>query len=299
MFKWNCDYDTAYKHVREQRPIARPNVGFMCQLLAWHKRLQSGVTSPRLYAIRIQSSYTPNYLVAKATQAPRAVDLDSSTCFVLQTPTIVYVWKGKQSTPEQLQAAQRHAHRLVKYEHAKEIVEFSQGEEPEDFWAATTDGQAAFIAKYSQKTSAAPGLGLKLGLNGIGGGGAITTHSDAHRAPLHDNEDDEESEDDEEDVSDLEPRMFAFPEWIEVEMFDSDDLLDDGVFVVVSNPAKEDGFRFAYVWIGDDVEDVDDDKALELARECLDSARLTGYDELAVAHQGSEPKRFWALFSNG
>jgi len=93
--------------------------------------------------------------------------------------------------------------------------------------------------------------------------------------------------------------MFAHPDWSEIDMFDSDDLLDDGIYVLISNPSDNNSTRFAYVWIGNDVEDVDDVKALELARDCLAAMSLEGYDHIDVVEQQKEPQRFWSLFING
>ena len=96
--------------------------------------------------------------------------------------------------------------------------------------------------------------------------------------------------------------MFAAPNWEEIELFDSEDLTEDNVFVVYSNPAsneghKEDEANFAFVWIGSE-NDADEDGALELGRKCLEAKGIECTD-ISVVLESDESKRFWLLFRDG
>eukprot|EP00299_Pterocystis_sp_00344_P012205 c5824_g1_i1.p1 GENE.c5824_g1_i1~~c5824_g1_i1.p1 ORF type:complete len:530 (+),score=88.92 c5824_g1_i1:26-1591(+) len=277
MLRWNMDYDTAYQHVRDRRPIARPNLAFMCQLLAWHKRMVSGVDKPRLYEIKPQSDYVPKYLVAKAIQtAPRSTSLHSATSFVLQTPSKLYLWKGKDSPAENHQVALRHVDRLIKFEHGGELVALEEGEEPEEFWKHFADGQRSTM--QSAPSTSQPRSVVS---------GAVSATVNAIPDVT------------EEDDDSVAPRMFSHPEWLEIEMFDTDDLDDANIFVIYSNPTNSEKPGFTFVWIGDSADQVEEDAAIQLGKECLESIGVSNCDDVRVVLQGNEPNAFWSLFRNG
>lgn len=84
MYHQNSDYDTIYEFVRARRGICRPNVGFMCQLLAWRKRVTKGSSRPYcFYRIGPHNGRDPS-LVTKWVDRIEVSSLDSRTLFMLQ-----------------------------------------------------------------------------------------------------------------------------------------------------------------------------------------------------------------------
>ena len=84
MYHENSDYDTIYEYVRARRGICRPNVGFMCQLLAWRKRVTKGSSRPHcLYRIGPHND-RDRALVTKWVDRVEVSSLDSRTLFMLQ-----------------------------------------------------------------------------------------------------------------------------------------------------------------------------------------------------------------------
>jgi len=280
MYVNNWNYDTAYQHVRDTRPITRPNPGFMCQLLAWHKRRTDGVKQARFYRVVSQSSYTPSYLVAKANQSSQFSSslLDPETCCVLHTPSDLFVWTGRSTASEHRKVAARHAQRLQQFEKAPEAQFISQGSEPNEFWEAFSDGSKGFESRTSYVKAPAKEQ-VSSGLN------------NRATVPLADPE---SARTDEEKVA-LDPRMYASPDWEDIDMFDSDDLEEDRTFVLL--PTLEDP-QYAFVWVGESAE-MDKDEALKCGRQCLESLDLDANINLVVVFQGSEDARFWKMFKNG
>ncbi|KAJ2941902.1 hypothetical protein O0L34_g10717 [Tuta absoluta] len=69
----------------------------------------------------------------KALQVPeKAEELEDDDVFVLETKEVVYVRNGKESLPEEAEAALAFVKLAVG--DTKEIVQINQGEEPEEFW---------------------------------------------------------------------------------------------------------------------------------------------------------------------
>ena len=94
MLHHNCGYDSMYQLVRSRRGIARPNVGFMCQLLAWRKRLTGNSTRPFcLYRLGPHCS-RDNNIVAKWVDRVDCTSLDDRAIFILHTPIACYIWIG-------------------------------------------------------------------------------------------------------------------------------------------------------------------------------------------------------------
>eukprot|EP00301_Raphidiophrys_heterophryoidea_P028081 c9968_g1_i1.p1 GENE.c9968_g1_i1~~c9968_g1_i1.p1 ORF type:complete len:526 (+),score=99.74 c9968_g1_i1:126-1703(+) len=286
--KW--DYDTAYQHVRTQRPITRPNPGFMCQLLAWHKRRTQGVQQPRLYRTLPQSSYTPSYLVARAHQSAQFSSslLDPAACCVLHCPDRLYVWTGRSASREHRTVATRHAQRLQTFELAPEAEHIQQGNEPVGFWQAFSDGSGGFESRSSYVS--APTEYQSNGLD---------DRMSVPRVVPSDPDDDDNTHKDSAHHAQLDPHMYAYPDWDEVEMFDSDDLIEDSVFVFVPN--LDSNPEYAFVWVGEasDASSKDDESNKQIGVECLEHLGLDSTVKISVVQQGSEDAKFWKMFKNG
>ena len=84
MYSMTMDYDAAFQYVRQRRGICRPNVGFMAQLLAWHKRLTAVYHPLCLY--RLAPHCTRDHtVVAKWVDRVDVTGLDERGVFVLHS----------------------------------------------------------------------------------------------------------------------------------------------------------------------------------------------------------------------
>jgi hypothetical protein len=157
MFKENKTYEDVFAEVKQLRGVANPNIGFICQLLQWHKRRHEDVHIPRLYRMTPQSPSAPLYLVPKAATA-----LDPRGAFVLLADGELTVWTGK-NCPDTFHAAALHfAGQLHRYEGAPALPEcIQQGQETEEFWIKLEQVVIA-ISRSGAGTpppAAAPGAG--------------------------------------------------------------------------------------------------------------------------------------------
>eukprot|EP00949_MAST-11_sp_MAST-11-sp1_P001600 g1600.t1 len=134
MYTKNMDFDAAKNFVRVARPVARPNIGFQCQLMEWWRLLQSGradgaIMIPRIYAQSWHRStqafgrpvlqlvlQTP---VSTRPVQPQSSALDSRGVFAVHAlPNLLHVWCGE-SVPEvqrksSLRAAVEECERLIR-----------------------------------------------------------------------------------------------------------------------------------------------------------------------------------------
>jgi hypothetical protein len=157
MWKENRSYEDVFAEVKQMRGVANPNIGFICQLLQWHKRRTEDVHVPRLYRMTPQSPSAPLYLVPKS-----AVALDPRGAFVLHADGELCVWTGKNCPDAFHAAALQFAGQLHRYEGASALpVCIQQGQETEEFWSKL-EGVVLAVSRSGAGTpppAAAPGAG--------------------------------------------------------------------------------------------------------------------------------------------
>ena len=93
MYSMSMDYDAAFQFVRQRRGICRPNVGFMAQLLAWHKRLTAVYHPLCLYRLAPHCS-RDHTVVGKWVDRVDVSGLDERGVFVLHSNDCLYIWVG-------------------------------------------------------------------------------------------------------------------------------------------------------------------------------------------------------------
>ena len=93
MYSMSMDYDAAFQYVRQRRGICRPNVGFMAQLLAWHKRLTAVYHPLCLYRLAPHCS-RDHTIVGKWVDRVDVSGLDERGVFVLHSNDCLYIWVG-------------------------------------------------------------------------------------------------------------------------------------------------------------------------------------------------------------
>ena len=134
MWKQGRGYDDTFAEVKQRRGIANPNIGFICQLLQWWKRVQTPPEKCRIYKVSSQSSSAPRYLVPRVITPGSAAGLDSRGAFVIHMPKSLYVWVGCQCPDVFVTAAHKAAQQIQKYENAPPglVQTVYQGQEPAD-----------------------------------------------------------------------------------------------------------------------------------------------------------------------
>lgn len=160
-WKRGCAYDGVFQEVKASRGVANPNIGFICQLLQWHKRRHAPADGARLYRVAPQSAAAPQYLVAKPVCSPAgAASLDPRGAFVLHAPASLAVWAGAACPEPLLAAAQRFAAQLCKYEGAAGPATLvRQGSEPDAFWACLAAAAAEGSGSRAGSPAASGGAG--------------------------------------------------------------------------------------------------------------------------------------------
>jgi hypothetical protein len=130
----------AHEHVKKIRYIANPNAGFIAQLLMWRKKLdkvssnvvamidlcervQIGSDSEENYLFHINrhSSDYPQFVFPKIAKLA-ATSLQPDGCFVLQTSTCLYLWKGDAATEELVTVGRQLVAQLQRYERVRATV---------------------------------------------------------------------------------------------------------------------------------------------------------------------------------
>lgn len=157
MWKDNKAFQETHEFVKSIRETSNPNAGFMCQLLEWWKRHSLGLSSNKLYQIRPHGPGSPDTIVLKEivpkSGPPSTVassQLDQRWCFILNTQTTLFLWKGTQCSQYLLDWGVKYCKRIQHFE--KEdlpIIHLSQGQETDDFWM----GLASWFANSSDPVS--------------------------------------------------------------------------------------------------------------------------------------------------
>lgn len=141
MWREGQSFDDAFQFVKAARGIADPNMGFACQLLQCQKRVHAFPLSPnsllRMYRIAPHSSYDPLHLVPKMLTDPSPAALDSRGAFIVQVPSSIYVWIGRECESIMERDARGAACQIMRYERVRDpVFMIREGEEPSCYWDA-------------------------------------------------------------------------------------------------------------------------------------------------------------------
>ncbi|XP_017984932.1 PREDICTED: protein-tyrosine-phosphatase MKP1 isoform X1 [Theobroma cacao] len=141
MWREGQSFDDAFQYVKAARGIADPNMGFACQLLQCQKRVHAFPLSPssllRMYRIAPHSPYDPLHLVPKMLNDPSPSVLDSRGAFIVQIPSAIYIWIGKNCESIMERDARGAVCQIVRYERVQgPIIMIKEGEEQAYFWDA-------------------------------------------------------------------------------------------------------------------------------------------------------------------
>ncbi|XP_031372634.1 protein-tyrosine-phosphatase MKP1 [Punica granatum] len=141
MWREGQSFDDAFQFVKAARGIADPNMGFACQLLQCQKRVHAFPLSPssllRMYRLAPHSPYDPLHLVPKMLTDPSPSALDSRGAFIVQVPSSIYVWIGRDCEAIMERDARGAVCQIVRYERVQgPVLMIKEGGEPSYFWDA-------------------------------------------------------------------------------------------------------------------------------------------------------------------
>ena len=247
--------------------------------------------------------------------------LDPRTAYVLHASSAVFVWVGARAHAKYFEAARAWSKLLHEFEHAAAATTVSQGEESGAFWDAFGGridvglklpqhdddygvGKGPIRQPQQPELSLPSGAPLHVPLRQPSGASQIAqtprvaepiATPRGHRGPPEEAAEVEARVSDARGGGDEVAELYAHPEWEALGMFDSDDLDDDGAYVLLVRAAGAPSR--AYVWIGDDAEGVG--SAEDLGRAFLSEKGLPPSIPLHAVSQGDEPQAFWDLFING
>ena len=247
-----------------------------------------------MFRIAPQSADPQSLLLARAATPPFDT-FDPRFIYVLRTANACYVWKHDMvvlSSQRVLAAAAEVIQHLQLIHVAPEqIVHVNAGEEPADFWVALRgtnaevpvrvipledyDADAAFFEQTVMEDSSEP----------VSPSAAVND----------DMMDTSRSE------SDQRHSMFQWPQLEDMGLFDSDDLTDNGVFVLIDGSKT-----IIRVWIGSDFELPEEyDTTQSFAEHVVQEFKTIHPDvdlsqaQLFVEEQGDESDEFFDLFVDG
>lgn len=150
MWREGHSFEDAFQQVKAARGVTNPNMGFASQLLQCQKRVHAVPVSPssvlRMYRMAPHSSYAPLHLVPKLLARPNAEALDSRGAFIVNVPSAIYVWTGKDCDLLMYESARLAASQVIRYEKANgPALTIREGEEPIEFWDVIGNDQEQFM----------------------------------------------------------------------------------------------------------------------------------------------------------
>ncbi|XP_058735762.1 protein-tyrosine-phosphatase MKP1-like [Vicia villosa] len=165
MWREGQSFEDAFHYVKNARGVTNPNMGFASQLLQCQKRVvnvnananaSAMPSSPssvlRMYRMAPHSPYDPLHLVPKMVDKPCAKSLDSRGAFIVQVPSAIYIWIGKNCSSYMACNARMAALQVVRYEKANAPIRgICEDEEPMEFWAAFSKYQLLLVSSGNNR----------------------------------------------------------------------------------------------------------------------------------------------------
>jgi len=326
-------YEDAFAKVQGARAICNPNTGFICQLLEFYRRLHEPMEKSRAFRVARHSNFPDSPYCARSVSGGSG-PFKRDECVVIHTPSKVLLWRGPAADDATIAAGRLHVKRIQENESApRQCEEIAPGSETPSFWsaavacgfsiphdAAASPGQVAPAVEDQRKRRdeqdlAAEDEAMRMGNRPQPG----TASRDRKLVPpeptgfellklkMPPDENPEPfsvrgpKEEDETPVVKVEKeeegKLFTYPDWQELEMFDSDDLVGEMAMVLLPNKKP---VKCVYVWMGGDFMNEEGyTKGAEIAGEFLALKGLPSTTEVKIELEGDESDPFWDYFVNG
>ena len=93
MFSLKLDYNSAFEYTKKRRGITNPNIGFVYQLIDWHKRVTSQWMQPSLYRIAPHNTRDHTFLCKVVDKVEvSALDSRGFCLFLLYLNMLVFLF---------------------------------------------------------------------------------------------------------------------------------------------------------------------------------------------------------------
>lgn len=285
MWKLRKKFTVVMEEVKQKRPVASPNPGFIVQLLQWEKMILE--PQPQMYRISPQNDkfVEHKHLVPKVCYSQV---LDSRTCFVLHSTStnVIYVWIGSKSK-NLIQEAQVVAQQLKKYmsDQATRIEMVQEGQETEEFEAARSalkfDSKLVANIDSDNPYPDLDYLDMELPIVPVQTPTVQETIPEVVPALEH-------------------ADLYVYPKMKAIANFDSDDLDEDKAYVLYPRTSKD----LLYVWLGEGFLEAQDMPAQEIGQKIADVFMQSRNERnsntrIIIVEQDNEPDEFWHYFVNG
>lgn len=242
IFKERQTFEEVLKKASQVRAIVQPNVGFEIQLKIWFKRLfesfDSVGFSQRVYAVTSHTEEQPQRVVPRMFQNPlfenNLTPLDPRGLFIIHTQKSLYLWEGCEINPANRDRYFEVAHYFIKklqtHERAPQLLHIKQYEEPTDFWKefGNDERPEESYGFYDREKHWYARLDT-----------AVDQPPKEYYA---------EDEEDIEEIVEEKPKLYIYPEYDGIGVFDDDELIDVAL-VCLCNGDK------MYSWKGMDFEE--------------------------------------------
>lgn len=242
IFKERQPFEEVLKKASQVRAIVQPNFGFEIQLKIWFKRLFESFDSvgfdQRVYAITSHTEEQPQRVVPRMFQNELFEDsltfLDPRGLFIIHTQKSLYLWEGCEIHPPNIDRYFEVAHYYIKklqtYEQAPQLIHIKQYQEPAGFWKEFS---------FDERPEESYGFYDR------------EKHWYARLEVALDQLPKEyygETEEDTEEIIEEKPRLYIYPDYESIGVFDDDELIQEGLVCLCSVDKM-------YSWIGMDFEE--------------------------------------------
>ena len=313
----NMAFKDAFDMVKEIRPVASPNAGFIAQLMEWERQLKETPTHTQLYRIAPHSKIDPALVIklcyeddGKTPVRATPMELDARGLFMVHDykNKKLLLWMGPRCSASDAYktSAQKFSSWLLKLMPAFskcELVDTKKDKKMVDFWAALgVDTRDAVhmddsdvdqdlskydieYAKIVKKPSNRPEKKLQHSRNSIE---RIKTES--QKVELYGWKDLQENIDEEPSIQ---------SQWERMKNYDVDDLQGGSMYILFVQGQSKSKYQSSFVWIGKLLEGkLNKDAALKLANGFI---KYKSKSDLAakVEDDEEESAEFWKAFESG
>eukprot|EP01083_Nonionella_stella_P207967 755026_1 len=296
MIENRMDFNEASDFVKEKRGVSSPNIGFTCQLIDFAKRRSGQIPPPHLYRMVVhrRPDGSGDLRVARVVAQCHPEELDPRGVFVLISTDSVFIWVGGNclSEADWVEAAHNAVEKLQRYESlSSEIFVVFDAKKTEnlqkfyDLIGATGTFSAAEKSEYDADYAM------------LDTQRSESANSRSSSSLSSDASDESMSKPSNDETVRSSAQLYAHPTWDRIDVFDPEDLDDDGCFVL--SVATQSGHTVLYVWVGEDCELSEakpDEFASQVGKEFAAHATLSGEYEVRCEPSGFESDEFWDFF---
>mmetsp|Transcript_39731 Transcript_39731/g.89162 ORF Transcript_39731/g.89162 Transcript_39731/m.89162 type:complete len:709 (+) Transcript_39731:107-2233(+) len=304
MWKHRLSFEAAHDKVIAARPIINPNAGFTCQLLVFQRRLPVGRAigqsedKPRFFIVVVHDSRAP-FLFHKELALESAEDtvLDPRFAYVVYRGTQMTGWVGPQCAAPELctHAMHEEATSAERFEDirfsARTIL--GSGEDPGRLLEQLFPSPEGSQVRIQTRAELDEDHRSLLEVGASSQPRLDQTTQDAQAGAAHKGPPGAEPTGRPSAV----PQLYSYPGLDALPMFDSDDLSEDQVFLLVV-PGNDGMPAVVFVWAGGSQPIQAHESLHEIGAQFVQGRGMLGA-KIEVQHTGSEQDAFWDGFPNG